>query len=287
MIGILHHPKIERSKPLADEVDAWLVQRGQKVWRASVWDEDLISEQIAASDFLITLGGDGSIMRAARAAAPHQRPVFSINLGRLGFLSEASPDDWQTRLEKVLAGQHRLERRLMLRVHIYRNSEEIGDLLAINEVVIGRGAQARVVRLDLFVDGDHANSYVADALIAATATGSTAYAMAAGGPILPPEVRNYVIVPVAPFLSMERPIVLSAEATATIGVKFDHEATVTVDGQQSINLESGDVVEITKAEHDSVFVRVDHSSSYFYQRLMALTGGFEPKTPPRIVKKSS
>lgn len=287
MIGILHHPKIARSKPLADEVADWLTGQGQTIWRASVWDEAQIATRIADSSLLITLGGDGSIMRAARIAAPYQCPVFSINLGRLGFLSEASPDDWQARLIKVLAGKHRLERRLMLRVNIYRDSEEIGDLLAINEVVIGRGAQARVVRLNLFVDGDHANSYVADALIAATATGSTAYAMAAGGPILPPEVRNYVIVPVAPFLSMERPIVLSAEATATIGVEFDHEATVTVDGQQSIHLQSGDVVEITKAAHDSIFVRVDHSSSYFYQRLMALTGGFEPKTAPRIVKKSS
>lgn len=287
MIGILHHPKITRSQPLADEVHAWLTERNQTVWRASIWDEDALLAQLDRSSLLITLGGDGSIMRAARAAAAYELPVFSINLGRLGFLSEASPDDWRERLTKVIAGQHRLERRLMLQVHVYRDGDEIGELMAINEVVIGRGSQARVVRLDLFVDGDHANSYVADALIAATATGSTAYAMAAGGPILPPEVRNYVMVPVAPFLSMERPIVLSAEATATINVQFDHEASVTADGQQTITLESGDVVHITKAEHDSIFVRVDHSSSYFYQRLMALTGGFEPKTAPQIAKKAS
>ncbi len=263
---------IPRSRPLAQEVKTWVEERGERTWLGSIWDEASVQEHLDGTSLLIALGGDGSILRAARVAAARHIPVFSINLGKLGFLSESSPDNWQDRLENVLAGEFRRERRLMLHAHIYRDSEMVGELMALNEIVVGRGSQARVVRFHLRVDGNHVTSYVADALIAATPTGSTAYSLAAGGPIMPPELPNYVIVPVAPHLSLNRAIVLYEKAETTIEVDFDHEASITADGQDAMALETGDVVNITKAPFEAVFVRVD-DPSYFYRRLMARGSG--------------
>src|SRR5690606_30327364 len=131
---------------------------------------------------------DGSTLWAARHAAPHGVPMFGINLGRVGFLSEAEPDNWPERLAKVLAGEWWLERRMMLEVSLARGGQEIAFSTALNDVVISRGGQARLVRLRLYVDGDYVTSYTADALIVSTPTGSTAYAMAAGGPLLWPQL---------------------------------------------------------------------------------------------------
>ena len=277
MIAILHHPMIARSQPLAEEVCAWLTERGEQAWLGSIWDEETIADRLSETTLLIALGGDGSILRAARVAAARHIPVFSINLGRLGFLSESSPDNWPERLEKVLTGEFRRERRLMLHATIMRSGEAIGNVTALNEVVVGRGSQARVVRFHLHVDGNHVTSYVADALIAATPTGSTAYSLAAGGPIMPPELPNYVITPVAPHLSLDRAIVVDEKAEVTIEVIFDHEASMTADGQDAFNLEDGDIVRIAKAPFEAVFVRVD-DPSYFYRRLMARETGLRKRS---------
>lgn len=272
MIAILHHPMIARSQPLAAEVRSWLEARDQDTWLGSIWDEEAIHDMLRDASLLIALGGDGSILRAARVAAARHIPVFSINLGRLGFLSESSPDNWRERLEQVLANNFRREWRLMLTATVQRDGEPVGEVMALNEVVVGRGSQARVVRFQLHVDGNHVTSYVADALIAATPTGSTAYALAAGGPIMPPELPNYVIVPVAPHLSLDRAIVLYQKAVASITVTFDHEASLTADGQDSLDLQTGDTINITKAPFEAVFVRVD-APDYFYRRLMARGSG--------------
>jgi NAD+ kinase len=272
MIAVLHHPMIPRSQPLAQEVKSWVEERGETTWVGSIWDETTVRERLAGTSLLIALGGDGSILRAARVAAARHIPVFSINLGKLGFLSESSPDNWKERLAKVLAGEFRRERRLMLHAHIYRCGEVVGELMALNEIVVGRGSQARVVRFHLHVDGNHVTSYIADALIATTPTGSTAYSLAAGGPIMPPELPNYAIVPVAPHLSLDRAIVLYEKAEVTIEVDFDHEASITADGQDAMALQSADVVRIAKAPFEAVFVRVD-DPSYFYRRLMARGSG--------------
>ncbi len=263
---------IPRSQPLAQEVKEWIEAHGENTWLGSIWDETAVRDHLAGTSLLIALGGDGSILRAARVAAARHIPVFSINLGKLGFLSESSPDNWRERLAKVLAGDFRRERRLMLHAQVYRGGEIVEELTALNEVVVGRGGQARVVRFQLYVDGNHVTSYIADALIAATPTGSTAYSLAAGGPIMPPELPNYAIVPVAPHLSLDRAIVLYEKAETTIEVDFDHEASITADGQDALALESGDIVNITKAPFEAVFVRVD-DPSYFYRRLMARGSG--------------
>jgi NAD+ kinase len=267
VIGIVYHPKVPEANPLAEDVSHWLEQQDRCVWVYSTDDLDEVRSRVGDSSLIIVLGGDGTTLLAARMAAPHEVPVFGINLGRVGFLSEAKLNDWQEKLQRVLTGKYWLESRLMLRAEIRRNEKLLAELMALNDVVVSRGAQVRVVRFHLYVGGDHVTTYTADGLIAATPTGSTAYSMAAGGPLLPPQLKNFLVLPVAPHLSFERPLVLHQEAIVKIQVETDHEAIATADGQDAIKLQSGDEVIISKHSCESLFARVD-GPSYFYLRLM-------------------
>jgi NAD+ kinase len=224
-------------------------------------------ELVAGSSLIVVLGGDGTTLAAAREAAPFDVPLFGVNLGRVGFLSEATPEAWQSKLERVLGGDYWLERRLMLKGEVRRDDVHISDLSALNDIVVSRGEHVRVVRFHLFVDGDHVTTYTADGLIVSTPTGSTAYSMAAGGPLLPPQLKNFLIIPVAPHLSFERPVVLHQEAVVKIRVEMIHRALATADGQDAVHLQSGDEVLISKHQNESLFARVD-GQSYFYHRLM-------------------
>lgn len=270
-ILILYHPMITRSQPLAMEIQAWLQAQGVTTQLESTWEHTIPEKLNGAVDFLVVLGGDGSILRAARLAAAPHIPLFSINLGKLGFLSEVSPLEWQTKLEQLLAGDYWIEKRLMLQATWRREGQYLGEYTALNEFVIGRGSQARVIYLRLCIDDDYVTTYSADGLILATPTGSTAYALAAGGPILPPEAPNYLVIPVAPHLGLNRALVLPQDAAASIQVRMDHEANLTADGQDTVHLQDGDYVEIKRHPLESCFARVG-SSGYFYDRLMQRLG---------------
>lgn len=270
-IGILHHPKVAESQPLAAEIETWLSQQQLVTWQASSYDEARLKEMVGHSDLLVVLGGDGSLLRAARYASMCDVPIFGINLGRVGFLSEAQPEDWPEKLAKVLAGDCWIENRLMLSARIRRNGRILHTFSVLNDVVVGRGRQARVVRFELHVDNDLVTHYTADALIVATPTGSTAYSMAAGGPLLPPQLPNFVVVPVAPHLTFDRAIIFHEQAEIAITVHMDHHAYLTPDGTDGILLEDEDVVLVTKSEKGCQFMRVE-SSGYFYRRLMGRLG---------------
>jgi len=267
MIGILYNPRVAQAHPLAEEMTAWIERSGRRVQVCTAGDAPgaLCWQE---TNLLVTLGGDGSILRAARAAAPYGTPILGVNLGRVGFLTEAEPETWQEVLARVLAGDYWVEERMMLRVVVHRSGEALGQAEALNDVVVGRGAQARVVHLRTEVDGGHLATYVADGLIVATPTGSTAYALAAGGPILPPQLRNVLLVPVAPHLSMARPIVLSEGVTVRIAVTAGQAAVLTVDGEVQAELESGDEVMVDVSPHVARFARVQERT-YFYKTLVA------------------
>ena len=278
-VGILQQPRIHESAALGDEVHRWLAERGVASWTAAPWDDEPIAAPLNETDLVIVLGGDGSTLRAARWTVPFNVPIFGINVGRVGFLSEATPESWRDKLARVLAGDFWLERRLLLHAELWRDNGLVQPFMALNEVVIGRGAQARVIRLHLRVDDDLVTTYIADALIVATPTGSTAYAMAAGGPLLPPQLQNFVVVPVAAHLSLNRPLVLHENARIAIQVDMSHEAYLTADGQKSVNVESGDTVVITKHEQPCLFARVE-STGFFYRRLMGRLGFSWPHLDP-------
>jgi NAD+ kinase len=279
-VAILYHPHKPEASNLAEEVKQWLAAREIDAWAAPAHDGPLVSEALAervgAASLLVVLGGDGSTLRAARLAAPWGVPIFGINMGRVGFLSEAEPENWRSRLSQVMAGDCWIERRLMLHATLWREEKTVATFVALNDVVVGRGAQARVLRLRLYVDGDHVTTYMADGLIVATPTGSTAYAMAAGGPLLPPQLLNFLVVPVAPHLSLDRAVILHEEAKVAIEVEMDHEATVAADGQNTVSLRSGDRVVVGRHKDMTCFARVSNSS-YFYHRLMERLGFWHPR----------
>jgi len=270
-VAIFTRPRHEEALVLGEKVAQWLAERGVASWIAPAWQPGQLHGELPEMDLLVILGGDGSILRAARMAAPFQLPLFGINMGRIGFLSEANPDNWPEKLELVLQGQCWWERRLMLQAHVWREDQFLGDLSALNDMVVGRGPQARIIRLRLYVDGSHITTYTADGLIAATPTGSTAYSLAAGGPLLPPQLQNFLIIPIAPHLTFDRALVLHQEAEVTIEMEGDREAMLTADGQDLITLHGGDKVIVSKHQHESCFVRIENSS-YFYHRLMERLG---------------
>jgi NAD+ kinase len=271
-VGILYHPRIADAKQVAAESAAWLQARGIRTWVGAGWDEDMLLDgHVAEMDMLIVLGGDGTTLRAARLLATYDVPIFGINMGRVGFLSEAQLDDWPEKLTQVLEGNYWIERRLRMQADLMRDEQLVQRFTALNDIVIGRGSQARVIRLHLRVDGDLVTTYVADALIIATPTGSTAYAMAAGGPLLPPQLQNFVVVPVAAHLSLNRAIVLHEDAVIAVRVEQDHEANLTADGQLGAPVLNDDKIIVTKHHQPCLFVRVD-SSGYFYRRLMQRLG---------------
>jgi NAD+ kinase len=265
--GLLYHPKLPQSLALAKEMVHHLEEGGVASWLCSAWDEDEVARHVGEFDLLITLGGDGTILRAARIAAEHSVPILGLNLGRVGFLAEMEVGDWQEKLQQVLMGEYWLEERVMLQAELWRGGNALGDFEALNDVVIGRASFARVVRLATYIDGSYLTTYVADGLIVATATGSTAYASAVGGPILPPELRNILIVPVASYLSLDRAIVLSEGAKVEVEVSTDHRAILTIDGQIHTEVEDADRVTVGASPHTCRFVRLQ-DRGYFYLNLM-------------------
>ncbi|HVM70483.1 MAG TPA: NAD(+)/NADH kinase [Anaerolineales bacterium] len=218
-------------------------------------------------DLLIAVGGDGTMLRASHLCAPCNVPILGINVGRLGFLMQFGRDQWRSALEQLLKGDFWIENRMTIRAEHIRADESLGKWHALNEAVVCRTAAVRPVRLSASVDGMQLNNYVADGLIAATPTGSTAYALAAGGPILPPELRNILLVPIAPHLSFDRAVVLSEGSSVSITLRGG-DAVLSVDGQIPIGLAEGDLVDVCAGEYVAHFVRFG-DRGYFYRNLTA------------------
>lgn len=265
-VGLFCHPHIPEAAPLARDIAAWLQGQGIRVWETDRLEPE-VAPDIASVDLLVTLGGDGSILRAARLASGHPTLLLGINLGRMGFLTEAEPNRWRGVLARVLAGEYWVEERMMLRARAFREDLLLAEGEALNDVVVGQGTLGRVVRLEARVDGDLLTTYVADALIIATPTGSTAYALAAGGPIMPPQQRNILLVPVAPHLSLDRAVVLAEGVQVQVIVRGHSPAALTLDGELTASLALGDWVEVAASPNVARFARV-RERDYFYRTLM-------------------
>ena len=266
--AVVAHPKIAEAVVLAAEIAEFLTARGAHAHHGLLQEEDLASQlRRGGFDLLIALGGDGTMLRAGHLCAGSQVPILGINLGRFGFLTEVRPDEWSGVLDRVLAGDYWTERRMMLRAqHNAADGLTQSEWDVLNECVVGRGEVVRPVHLTAEIDGRYLTTYVADALIAATPTGSTAYALAAGGPILPPTLRNILLVPVAPHLSVDRAIVLDEGSSVRLTVHTDHQATLSVDGHPPQRMSDGESVEVRAAEHSANFVRLQ-DPGYFYRNL--------------------
>ena len=262
------HPKFPAALSEAQAISDYLREHGLDAPLGSLHDEDL-RQRVKAGEFdvLIAVGGDGTILRAGHLCAPCGVPVLGINMGKFGFLIQVKRDNWREMIQQMLEGDFWIESRMMLRAELYRAGESQGVWQALNEATVSRGQYLNPVRLVASVDGLHLATYVADGLLASTATGSTAYALAAGGPILPPDLRNILIVPIAPHLSVDRAVVLAEGASVSITVQGDN-AVLSVDGQSPIGLDAGDRVDIRSAEFSVQFVRFG-DLGYFYRNITA------------------
>lgn len=275
-IGVLYHPKLAEARVMAAEILECLENFGTSAWVSSNWDDELTDDHSKGLDLLIVLGGDGSVLRAARMAGGLNVPILGINMGHLGFLAEIQPAEWPDSVKKALLGKFWIERRMVLLAEHRRSDGIVNVYDGLNEVVISRGQMARVVRLDTYIDSGFLTTFIADGLIVATATGSTAYALAAGGPILPPELENVLLVPIAPHLSLDRALVLSRGVTIQVQISTDHKAVLTVDGQIEVELMDKDEIVLSAGPWQAQFVRLQEKN-YFYQTLMNRLGWPQPR----------
>ena len=265
---VTSYPKMPEAVREAELIAEYFKEKGLEAPAGSLYDEALRKRvKRGEFDMLVAVGGDGTMLRAGHLCAPCGVPILGVNLGRLGFLIQVERSDWRGMFDRLLAGEAWIENRMMLRAELVRADESAGNWHALNEVVVSRGQYLRPIRLSASADGHLLTTYVADGLIASTPTGSTAYALAAGGPILPPELRNILIVPIAPHLSVDRAVVVAEGSSVSIGVHGDN-AVLSVDGQVPIGLIEDDRVDVRAAEYAARFVRFG-DAGYFYRNLTA------------------
>jgi len=232
-------------------------------------------------DLVIVMGGDGTMLNAARSLVDYEVPILGVNLGRLGFLADVSPSELPHRLEAVLQGHFREARRSLLHAQVLREDQVTGEADALNEVVVHKREVARMIEVDAFLDGRFLNAYRADGLIISTPTGSTAYALAGGGPIIHPGLEAVVLVPICPHTLTHRPIVVKADSVIEVVLNSANttEAQITCDGQISLAIEPGDHILIRKKSRK---VRLVHPLNHDYFELLRakLNWGLRPEATP-------
>ena len=246
-IGFAYNPTQEPTVELAARASGWCRMRGIDDWQSPAGDMETLLRELPTTDALVVLGGDGTFLRAARAVAEVDVPLLGINLGKVGFLSKAEASDLETVLERIAGGEFTFDERMVIEGRILRGgggSDEAERHVALNDIVIARGALARVCRLDVSIDDIHLATFIADGLVVASPTGSTGYSFSAGGPILDPVSRNLVVTPIAAYLSALRSVVASPEQVVRCRVVDAHEALVSVDGREDLPIAVGDVVEV-------------------------------------------
>lgn len=226
--------------------------RGHEVIEVAL-DSRELARTLAGVEVACVFGGDGTMLRAARALSPLGIPILGINLGRLGFLAGGSLDDLDELLAEIAAGRWSCEERTLLQARLTRGGDAVLDALALNDVVVARGREVRSIHVDVRIDGSPFTVYWADGLIVATATGSTAYGMSVGGPLIIPTSRAMMLVPIAPHLSFPNAVVLDVDQTITLTVL--EAARLSLDGQEEHDLLAGDRIEVRPSQTIARFVR--------------------------------
>ncbi|MGI8925043.1 MAG: NAD(+)/NADH kinase [Tepidiformaceae bacterium] len=258
---VLHHPSNEGAAAFAGQFAQELVRRGVATVVADAWAET--PPDIAGSGLVVCIGGDGTVLRAARVTVPHAVPILGVNMGRLGFLTDLSPRDLFNRVERVVAEDWRIEERVMVRGDVVLPGTGPARYHGLNDIVVSRRAPGRPVYVDVRVDAALVAAYRCDGMIVATPTGSTGYSLSAGGPILAPEEHHLVVTPVSAHLALGRSLVLQPESEIELRVTSDHGAILSVDGQEDLPVASGISVSIGISEHLTRFARFREPSSFY------------------------
>lgn len=224
---------------------AWCAAHGISAWDAVADDEERLAAELAGSDLVTVLGGDGTFLRVARAIGDSQVPALGVNLGRVGFLAKVEPDDLETALDGIAAGRYTLAERMRLGATIERRDGGRLSAACLNEVAVARAAQVRLIQVEVEVSGSHLATYLADGVVVATPTGSTAYSYSAGGAVVDPRLRNLVITPVAAYLSAIHSVVAGEDHIIRLSLREAFGgAVVSFDGQRDVPLEVGESVEV-------------------------------------------
>jgi NAD+ kinase len=266
-VGIVYR-EIAGAQALAGEIATWLASHGHAVWVRSAEDSRSLTNEQALCDLMLVLGGDGTILSTARLCAPAQIPIVGINFGHVGFLAELEPGEALEQLAYYLDGDYWIDERAML-AGILTIGDTSEQFEALNDIVVVRGAEPRVIRLKLWVDDYYYSTMSADGIIVATATGSTAYNLAAGGPVLHPSVRGSVLTPIAPHLATDRPMVFEPHSLVRLELLGDSGgAVISADGQINRAFDGGASVVITNSAHVTRFLR-RRPPSHFYHLLNA------------------
>jgi NAD+ kinase len=263
LVGFMYSPSV----PDALNVITSLIEQldlTDKSWVASVSKPEIAADTLDATALIVTAGGDGTIIRVNRIASPYKIPIVGINMGRVGFMAEVSVDEAAARLPEYLKGTVRLEERLMLQAEVTPRSNDKARVVAhaLNEVIV-RGTLPRLLDVEVSIDGAKLATYRADGVIVSTPTGSTGYALSAGGPVLQPEAQVLLIQPLAAHISLQTGLVVPDDSTIELAVADDDEAMISVDNLTNATLAANEKVVIKRSPYSASFLRADPPSAFY------------------------
>lgn len=268
-VGILYHPLKEATLAFGKKLEAFLSDRGVAVWLSSSWEWEKARTQINDTDLILSVGGDGTILRAAQVVVLTDIPITGINMGRFGFMTELSVDEALEKLPALLAGEGWIDERCLLEAKLSpggAGAESPQPFYALNDAVVARGAAVRLIHVEVSIDGTRLSTYQADGVIASTATGSTSYALAAGGPILHPQAEEFLLVPISPHLGSVYPMVISPDAAVQLHLTSTNPAVLSIDGHITLPLSAGATVTVRRSSKNVRFLRI-HPETSFYASL--------------------
>jgi NAD+ kinase len=263
-IGFAYNPTIEQALELRERAAGWCRMHGVEQWAAPAGDTDALVAQLPPTDVLVVLGGDGTFLRATQAVIVVDVPIVGINLGKVGFLSQAEANQLESLLDKLQSGSFAIRERMVLSGSILpAGRPATSSFTALNDIVVARGSLARVVRMEVSIDASHLATFVADGLVIASPTGSTGYSFSAGGPILDPLGRNLVVTPIAGYLSAIRSVVVPPSQVVRCRILDAHEALISIDGREDLRIQVGDVIEVRGLERPVRFLEPSGSQPFW------------------------
>lgn len=265
VVGVVVNSQKEKAKGVAEQMAKWLAAKGVNMGIPLTDITELVCEPptnldqlLKGLDWIVVLGGDGTLLNAARLVAPYNIPLLGVNLGRLGFLTEVEEDGLFPSLERLLAGDYLIEERMMLQARVISSSGVQRSFLALNDVVVTKGSFARMINLRASVGEELIGTYSADGILVASPTGSTAYSLSAGGPILVPDMHALIITPICSHAIDTRPLVVSDNKQISIQLTSRNlDVKMTVDGHSGIKLKEDDLVIVSKAQVVAKLIRFD------------------------------
>ncbi len=263
-IGFVLNPHNDAARDVLQRARTWCEARGVAAWDEPSDAAEAIGAACAGTDLICVLGGDGTFLRTAHAIGDRGVPALGVNLGRIGFLAKVETDDLEHALDQIAAGQYGVEERFRISAALQRRDGSSETHACLNEVVVARGTRVRMIQVAVDVSGSHLATYLADGVVVATPTGSTAYSFSAGGSILDPRLRNMIITPVASYLSPLHSVVAGEEQVVTLTLQGTHDgAVVSVDGQADLAMAPGDRVEVRALPQPLRLIEPAGSTSFY------------------------